>query len=171
MIDLKYIDFSRIMIENYLRLRIDEIDLIILMLLYEFEVSGNNIMSIQDLSRRMSVNSDDIANKVDLLVSRNFIKLSSEDELRYSLSPTFEQIHNLFREDNLKRENQNDVPRIITLIEDEFKRILSTKELDLIRQWNYSFEQVKDALLETIKQDKLRIEYLNKVLENKYGGC
>ena len=52
------------------------------------------------------------------------------------------------------------------MIEDEFKRVLSSKELEIIKSWDYNYEEVKTALLETLKQKKLRVEYLNKILEN-----
>ncbi|XMB66121.1 DnaD domain protein [Mycoplasmatota bacterium zrk1] len=174
LLNIKYLDIDKLLLNSYLRLRIDETDVVILLLLFEVNNHGSNFLSISELARKTTISIDDLANKVDILVTRGFVNLdiyinkAGEEETKFSVVPTVKKIFDLFKEDEIKemKKGNTDIPRIVSMIEDEFKRVLSSKELYIIKSWEYSYEEVKEALLETLKQKKLRIEYLNKILEN-----
>jgi DnaD/phage-associated family protein len=53
------------------------------------------------------------------------------------------------------------------LLESELKRPLSSKEIQIIDGWTYDFLTIKAAVLAAIKQQKVGVEYVNKILENQ----
>ncbi|XMB85601.1 DnaD domain protein [Mycoplasmatota bacterium WC44] len=176
LVDNNYVNIEKLLIDSFLRLRIDETDLIILLLLFDFKQSGNDFLSISELSRKTTLNPQEVANKVDLLVTKGFISLeffindSNEEEERFSLLPTVNKILDLLNEDEnkeSKNQNEENLSKVVIMLEDDFRRPLSSKELQIVRSWNYSFDFIKEALLQALKQKKLGIEYIDKILENR----
>lgn len=171
-----YLRIEKLLLHNYIKLRIDEADVILLLHLFEFQKSGSDFLSIADLARKTTIGTQEVANKVDLLVTKGFISLeffindSSEEEERFSVLPTVSKILDLFNEEKIndnKSKNESNISKVVVMLEDEFKRPLSSKELQIIRSWSYTFEAIKGALLQALKQKKLGIEYIDKILDNK----
>ncbi|QVK21747.1 hypothetical protein KHQ82_05350 [Mycoplasmatota bacterium] len=110
-------------------------------------------------------------NRGTIIVIRKFV--------RYRIFSLVEAIKNL-KEDfnkyrvrqirNLKKKGlrliEKDNGDIVELIEIEYKRKLNSKERFIIDRWKYSYDDVKWAVLETLKRKIHKVEYLYKILEN-----
>jgi DNA replication protein DnaD len=153
-------------LNNYIQLRLDEVDLVLLMHLYNIETSGNSFLSISELANRTTLELDVVADKVDLLVTKGFIALEIIEnegiaEESFSIFATL-----LKMMDHKQPKQEVNTKGLVDILETELNRPLSSKELQIIQSWNYTVDQVKTAVLDALKQKKMGVEYVNKILEN-----
>jgi len=162
----RLLNFNEILLKNYIELRLDEIELVLLMHLYEMETSENNFLSISELANKTTMELDVVADKVDLLVTKGYISLEIvendgiADEL-FSIFPTL-----LKMDTPVHTPKKVDTKELMDIIETELKRPLSSKEIQIVKEWKYTVEQVRTAVLDALKQKKMGVEYVNKILEN-----
>jgi len=159
------IKFNELLLNNYLELRIDETDVILLMLLHENELNGTNFLSISNIASMTTLDIDKVADKIDMLVTKGFISLEilkteGISEERFSLVSTL----NMLISDEV--EVVTDKKKYAEMLENELRRPLSSKELQIIAEWSYTAEEVKTGLLAAIKQKKMGVEYVDKILQN-----
>lgn len=161
-----FIKFNDLLLKNYLTLRLDESDVVLLMLLHEVELNGSNFLSVSDISNLTTMEVDIVADKIDLLVTKGFISLDIVDkdgfaEEKFSVASTLDKL--LVEE---KEVSEPDRKVYVEFLENELNRPLSSKELQIINTWNYTIDELKAALLAAIKQKKMGVEYVNKILLN-----
>ncbi len=162
----RLLNFNEILLKNYIELRLDEIELVLLMHLYEMETSENNFLSISELANKTTMELDIVADKVDLLVTKGFVSLEIvendgiADEL-FSIFPTLLKMNT-----PVHTPKKVDTKELMDIIETELKRPLSSKEIQIVKEWKYTVEQVRTAVLDALKQKKMGVEYVNKILEN-----
>ncbi len=162
------IKFNELLLNNYLELRIDETDVILLMLLHENELNGNNFLSVGNISAMTTLDIDKVADRIDMLVTKGFISLDIIEiegisEERFSLVST---LNMLISDESEEVKIVTDTKKYAEMLETELKRPLSSKELQIIMEWNYTVEEVKSGLLAAIKQKKMGVEYVDKILHN-----
>ncbi len=168
------INFEKLIIDKYSLLGLDECEVIILIKLFNLLNSGNKF-SINYLSKNMSITEEVIRNKLVDLINNQFItlKLVNKNEI-YSLDDTFKRLSDLLEneeQDENKSDLNNDITKIVALLEKEFKKMLSPIELELVRKWIYedkfSYEKIYNAILETLKLNKKSIQYVDIILNKK----
>ncbi len=161
-----YIKFEELLINNYLALRLNEEELVYILHLYRMEISGDIFLSLSELSQKATKERDEIADVVDLLVTKGFISLEIREiggrsEECFSVFPTLEKI--MFEHAEAPEKNTKS---LLTIMENELNRPLSSKEIQIIESWTYTEEEVKQAILDALKQKKMGVEYIDKILEN-----
>lgn len=168
------INFEKIIIEKYSLLGLDEYEVIILIKLYNLLNSGNKF-SIDYISKTMTITEDIIRNKLVDLINNQFItlKLVNKNEI-YSLDDTFKRLSDLLeKEEDADNKNSidNDITKVVALLEKEFKKMLSPIELELVRKWIYedkfTYDKVYNAILEALKLNKKSIQYIDAILNKK----
>lgn len=168
------INFEKIIIEKYSLLGLDEYEVIILIKLYNLLNSGNKF-SIDYISKTMTITEDVIRNKLVDLINNQFItlKLVNKNEI-YSLDDTFKRLSDLLeKEEDADNKNSidNDITKVVALLEKEFKKMLSPIELELVRKWIYedkfTYDKVYNAILEALKLNKKSIQYIDAILNKK----
>lgn len=166
-----YIDFQKLLIEKYSFLGLDEIDTIILIKLNNLLNSGNKF-SIDAISNTMKVDENIIKDRLVTLINNQFItlKLLNKSEI-YSLDETFKKLANLLDNEETQEkviELDSDVSKIVSVLEQEFKKILSPLDLELVHKWIYddkfTFEEINNAILETLKLKKKNVQYVDIIL-------
>lgn len=160
------VNFEKVLIQRYLELRIDETDVLLLLHLYEMETSNIQVLSVSDLTNKTTLNIDDVANRVDLLVTKGFISLDIMEEEglfeeRFSVLPTLFML--IEQEPEISKP---ETKKFVEMMENELNRPLSSKELQIIESWTYSVDEVKSAILDALKVKKMGVEYISKILEN-----
>lgn len=161
-----YIRFDKLLLDNYLQLRLTEEELVILLHLYKMEINGDVFLSLSELAQKMTKEIDELADTVDLLVTKGFISLEIKDingisEECFSVFNAIEKI--IFSHGETPVKNTK---ALIQIMETEMKRPLSSKEVQIIETWEYSQEDLKQAILDALKQKKMGVEYIDKILEN-----
>lgn len=168
------IDFDKLLIEKYNVLGLDEVELIILIKLNKLLNSGNKF-SIEYLSKNMTVTEDVIRDKLVTLINNQFItlKLINKNEI-YSLDDTFKRLASLLENEEIEEQNEEDnnlILMVVSMLEKEFKKILSPLELELVYKWinddKFSYDDIYNAVLETLKFKKKNIQNVDMILNRK----
>jgi len=171
------ISFVDVILEHYPKMMIDETNVILLIFLFKQKKQGNHFLSTKILSAKMMISAEECGNRVVDLVQRGFIELefSSKDEKEtFNLKPTLAKLDALFQgteETSKKYEVNQTVKTVIEMVEAEYHRPLTTYELDIINVWvteeGYLLEDIKGALLESLKAKKTNLRYVDIILINR----
>lgn len=163
----RLIRFEQMLLHSFLKVRLSETEYTFLVQLYNYETQVSEQLSLSEIANRTTVNVEELGEAIDLLVKKGFIELSISEETgvmeeHFSVYPTLLRV--------LEEENKPIIvvehDKMAELLERELERPLSAKELQIIKTWNYTLDQVKEALLQALKQQVLSIPYIDKILEN-----
>ena len=165
--DHGYIDMPMMIQTFYLRIGLNESQAILLQLLYAQERANDPFLSIASLTSKTSMDNNQVAELVNQLLELECLSINTYDtegqsEEVYSVFPTLIRIMNIAQDQGGAQKQET-----MRLLEAELKRPLSSKEIQIIAGWNYDFLTIKAAVLAAIKQQKVGVEYVNKILENQ----
>ena len=85
LIKAKVISFNEVLIESYKQIGLDEFDTMILMHLNNQLLNNDNLLSITNLGKKVTLSENDLSNRVLLLVQKGFLELLIDDELLFPL--------------------------------------------------------------------------------------
>ena len=75
------------------------------------------------------------------------------------------------RHDEIKNEINEDIKKIVSLLEKEFNKMLTPLELETVYKWinddKFSYDKIYEAVLETLKYKKNSIQYVDVLLNKK----
>ena len=168
------IDFEKLIIDKYSFLGLDEVEVIILVKLHKLLSTGNKF-SIDYISKNMTVSETIIRDKLVTLINNQFITLKLVDKSEiYSLDDTFKRLAELLENeevDDIKNEINEDIKKIVSLLEKEFNKMLTPLELEIVYKWinddKFSYDKIYEAVLETLKYKKNSIQYVDVLLNKK----
>jgi DNA replication protein len=165
--DHGHIDMPMMIQTFYLRMGLNESQAILLQLLYAQERANEPFLSIATLTSKTSMDNNQVAELVNQLLELECLSINTYDsdgqsEEVYSVFPTLLQMLKIARDSNSVHKQET-----MRLLESELKRPLSSKEIQIIDAWTYDFLTIKAAVLAAIKQQKVGVEYVNKILENQ----
>lgn len=168
------IDFEKLIIDKYSFLGLDEVEVIILVKLHKLLSTGNKF-SIDYISKNMTVSETIIRDKLVTLINNQFITLKLVDKSEiYSLDDTFKRLAELLEKeevDEIKNEINEDIKKIVLLLEKEFNKMLTPLELEIVYKWinddKFSYDKIYEAVLETLKYKKNSIQYVDVLLNKK----
>jgi DNA replication protein len=165
--DRGYIDVATMIQTFYLRVGLNESQAMILQLLYAQEQKKEPFLAIEPLASNTSMDANQVAELVNYLLEHDFISMTAyenegQTEEVFSVYPTLLKIVNVAKDSSSKQTQES-----MKLLEAELKRPLSSKEMQIIESWTYDFYMIKAAVLAAIKQQKVGVEYVNKILENQ----
>lgn len=168
------IDFEKLIIDKYSFLGLDEVEVIILVKLHKLLSTGKKF-SIDYISKNMTVSETIIRDKLVTLINNQFITLKLVDKSEiYSLDDTFKRLAELLEKeevDDIKNEINEDIKKIVSLLEKEFNKMLTPLELETVYKWinddKFSYDKIYEAVLETLKYKKNSIQYVDVLLNKK----
>ena len=168
------IDFEKLIIDKYSFLGLDEVEVIILVKLHKLLSTGKKF-SIDYISKNMTVSETIIRDKLVTLINNQFITLKLVDKSEiYSLDDTFKRLAELLEKeevDEIKNEINEDIKKIVLLLEKEFNKMLTPLELETVYKWinddKFSYDKIYEAVLETLKYKKNSIQYVDVLLNKK----
>lgn len=174
MIKAKTISFTEEMIKNYSRLTLTETEAMLLIHLYHQLDSKNNLLSIKDLTMKMSIEEDAISTYVIGLIQKGMIELElNEGEEIFKLDGTYEAIARLLDEqesDNTFSDRQDLISQVILYIETTYAKPCTPADLMIVNHWldvGYSFQEIKKAILDSLKAKKLHLKYADAILASR----
>lgn len=175
LIKAKTISFTEMMIRYYHKLKLTEEEAMILMLLYIQQDEENLVLSTQYLKDKVSVDEQAISNILVNLVQKGYIELliNNDGKETFNLDGIIDKLGNIVEkaQDNDQNKDEAKLSEIVAYVETTFQRVVNTNDLIIINHWieeDYTFEEVKEAILICLKAKKQHLKYADAVLANKH---
>ncbi len=169
-----FLDFNRILLEKYHQLQLNELDVVILMKLNSYLIQGAKTVSFDRLVSTMSATEEECSNRLIDLVNKGIITMELSKETgkeTYSLDELYRKLSFIIDGDDEKIDKEEQKKWIKTTINDlerELKKILTPLEIQMVNKWyidyHYQYEEVCEALLETLKVRNRGINFMDRHL-------
>lgn len=170
-----YININKLLLENYLNLRLDEEESICLMQIISYYEKGKGI-GFSTLKGKTTLNPDKLERVITSLIDKGYLEVISvvkggKETLMLDASVVADRISEYFKEldrQEKKSERESFMSSVVELIEKEFGRQISANEIQIISEWCniYNYEQIRNALFVASKNEKLSVTYMDRVLIN-----
>ena len=169
------IDFRFLLLENYKKLKISENQLAIIMMIDHLIEHGDQFVTADLLSLKMSLDIKEIDRLLADLLTRGLMEYATVNgKTVTSLKPLNEKLYREFQI-SVSKENEaknsetisNQLNNVFEQFQNELGRSLSPIEVSTIREWvsmGYTDEVIIDALKEAINQGKKSIKSVDKIL-------
>ena len=169
------IDFRFLLLENYKKLKISENQLAIIMMADHLMRNGDNFITADLLSLKMSLDIKEIDRLLADLLTRGLMEYTTVNgKTVTSLDPLKEKLYREFQISVSKEneaKNSETISNQLSNIFEEFQkalgRPLSPTEISTIREWvsmGHTDEVIIDALKEAINQGKKSLKSVDKIL-------
>lgn len=175
-------NIPNLLLSNYKKIGLSDKELIVIIHLIHFKSRGNHFPSISELENRMSTNTEELMKVLQRLVSQGYLCIDEHKEEntgiiyeKYNITPIYIKLTktiereteiNKIEQANLAEEKK--IKNIFRLFEQEFGRLLSPIEIELITTWidkdKYSEEIIIYALKEAVFSNKLSFRYIDSIL-------
>jgi DNA replication protein len=169
------IQFDKLIIEQYYKLGIDEVDTIILIRLNDLIRKNIFVLNEELIAKSMKLSKNELAKRIVNLVKSGFItlELSSVDSKEvFNLDETYKRLALILSNANEKKKEEsfkNKIKETVELLEKELKKILSPLELEIVQRWfledKYSDEEIENAILKALKYKNRGINYIDRLLQ------
>ncbi len=171
------LDFRYLLIENYKKLKLTEVELATLFIIDHFIEQGNPMITADLLSLKMTMPVKDIDKVLaDLLRKKMIDYIEDNKKVVTTLEPLKKLLYREFEislnNENLLRKKEKyeeDINNIYKKFQDYLGRNLSPIEFSRIKEWltfGYSEEIILDALKEAISKNKKSLRSVDKILLN-----
>jgi DNA replication protein len=174
------VDFSELVLNNYHKVGLDETDAVILIKLNYLQNRQITFIHPKKLANMLSISPATTAKRLNNLIERKYIVVSlikngnGKETESFSLDNLIEMIVKVDFEEKISEgteENNNVVSRLVNVFETEFRKPLSILDIQTITKWlkedEYTFDEINNALFDASKQRKLTIKYVDKILLSK----
>lgn len=171
-----YVNVNKFMLENYPKFELNEVDVVIVLKLFEMLKLNQLSISVSQLAKKTSLSNDQCANALSGLFNRGLITINLEYNKNgkakeaFNLDEMIDYIEKFINEENKKNQlqkNENAIKKMISICEDTFSRELNATELDFVINWtneNYDIEKVKKALDIASQKNIQNIKYVDQIL-------
>ena len=169
LINSHMISFKEALVKNFKKIDLNEIEAMVIILLYE-QKKINNTLSIESLLEQVTLSEYDLSSMIVNLVERGYIELVIEDNMEehFFLTPTIDKLGEVL-EQNDKKTHSNDIElsKTVNFIESVFQKQMSLNDLKIIDRWleeGFSFEEITNTVLECVRLKKTNVKYVDAVL-------
>ena len=174
LIKAKTISFNEMLIRYYHSLGLSETEAMILMVLYVGQDDLEDVLSVEQLKHKVSLNENELSEVLLGLVQKGFIELLIDDfgHESFNLEPTIDKLGNIVSNDNTvdEKDRESQIHEIVSYIENCYQKVLGPSDLIVINSWidlNYTIDEVKQAVLDSLKAKKMHIKYADAILANR----
>lgn len=173
LIKSKTISFNEVLIKNYVNLNLNETEAMILMILYNLQDDGNSYLSIKQLVSKVTLSEETLSDYVMLLVQKGMIEILIDEEGKetFNLDQIIDKLGSLLNNEKKDEYDQKVLlNEIISFVEKMFVKPLAPSDLMIINDWinsGYELDDIKKAVLETVKMNKQTLRYTDAILVNK----
>lgn len=132
LISEEMVSFVDVLIEHYPKLKLDETNVLILILLFKQKKNGINFLSPKTLSKKMSIRLEECSERIVELVESGFVEIDYSQKSgkeSFNLNPTLKKLEKLFDQEEVvekKIETNQEVKSVIQMVEQEYHRPLSS---------------------------------------------
>ena len=174
---LNAVSFHYVLLDCYKRLGITETGLSVILMIDHLIEQGNTFINSDMLSLKMNLKPTEIDKELTELVKKNYLTYDMvEGKLTVSLNNLKDKVYALFKE-TMDREaskltdktREKALSEIHSFFEGHLNRSLSPLEQSTINEWldaRYTLDEIKNALLDTLKSGKKSIRAIEKTLKS-----
>lgn len=175
LIKAKTISFNEMLIRHYTKLKLDEKEAMILMLLYVQQDEGNSLLVTESLKTKVTMSEDELSSIIVQLVQKGYIELLINDEGKetFNLDKVIDALGE-YLTDNDEHQEVTDrtlqLQEIVSYAEKCYQKVLTSNDLIVINHWldlNYKIEDIEQAILDSLKAKKLHLKYADAILVNR----
>lgn len=168
------VDFKYLLLDNYKKLKIDESELVVILMIDHLLLQSNAFIDADLLSLKMTINVRKIDEILANLLQKGLISyVVKNKKTTTSLEPLRKKLYKEFQMSVMDDElvSQPNIERKMSNIYSQFEtllnRTLSPVELSKIREWisfGYSDEKIIEALKEALSKNKKSLRSVDKIL-------
>lgn len=175
LIKAKTISFNEMLIRHYTKLKLDEKEAMILMLLYVQQDEGNSLLVTESLKSKVAMSEDELSSIIVQLVQKGYIELliNNEGKETFNLDKVIDALGE-YLADNDEHQEVTDrtlqLQEIVSYAEKCYQKVLTSNDLIIINHWldlNYRLEDIEQAILDSLKAKKLHLKYADAILVNR----
>ena len=173
LIKAKTISFTEEIITHYKELNLTETEAIVLIFLFRKLDDQDNILSTSALTKKMTLSEDELSNLVVVLVQKGFIEISMEEGVEsFELDGVYEALAAVLNQENTTAfiDRQDMLSQIVLYVETTYAKPCAPADLMIINSWldlGYSYNEIKTAVLDSLKAKKLHLKYADAILANR----
>ena len=173
LIKAKTISFTEEIITHYKELNLTETEAIVLIFLFRKLDDQDNILSTSALTKKMTLSEDELSNLVVGLVQKGFIEISMEEGVEsFELDGVYEALAAVLNQENTTAfiDRQDMLSQIVLYVETTYAKPCEPADLMIINSWldlGYSYNEIKTAVLDSLKAKKLHLKYADAILANR----
>ena len=173
LIKAKTISFTEEIITHYKELNLTETEAIGLIFLFRKLDDQDNILSTSALTKKMTLSEDELSNLVVGLVQKGFIEISMEEGVEsFELDGVYEALAAVLNQENTTAfiDRQDMLSQIVLYVETTYAKPCAPADLMIINSWldlGYSYNEIKTAVLDSLKAKKLHLKYADAILANR----
>lgn len=173
------IDFSELVLTNYNKIGLDEVDAIILIKLHNIYKKNITFIRPTELSKSLSISPKETSKRLNTLIEKGYVQMevasgkNGKQTETFNLDYLIERILKQNYEEQTNIENKvitSEQGQLVELFESEFNKPLSVLDIQTITKWinddEYTFDQIKDALFIAVKSRKKSIKFVDGILLN-----
>jgi len=165
------ISFKEVLVLNYKRIGLNEVEAMCLILLYEQKKHTNNAISVNEIVKYVTLSEQELSKVLLKLVEKGYIELKLINNVEsYSLNPTIKKLGNVLEKQESGKTYKEEIQDIIATLEKYYGRNLTPKELLIIQEWfneEYEIDVINKAINESLKLGKNNVKYIDSILSNK----
>lgn len=170
LLNAKSINIYLILLKEYRRLGLDEVELVILMNLFLDNENGIYVLKFKKLTQRMSISVNECEEKMQGLMNKGFVEIRVEYDKQnrateyFDLNPTLKMIEKLYSLEAEDEKNQ----KIISMIEHQLGSALSPNDINVVLSWkSYSYDEIMEAYSKALANGVVSINYINSILRSQ----
>lgn len=164
------------LLSDYRKLNLNEIELLILIQIHRYIQSGNRFPTPSELSSCLTINETACAKYLQSLVKRDLLAIEQQANDSailtevYDLTGLWKQLYSIDNSNAapVKQTKEAETNQIFEQFQQEFARLLSPFEIELIGGWidtdHYDISLIQAALREAVLLGKLNLKYIDRIL-------
>ena len=171
---MEALDFRYLLLEYYRKLRLNENELAVILMIDHLLGQKNTLITPDLLSLKMFLSSKELDKVFVSLIERGFLIFDTGKKIKVSLKPLKKKLYEAF-EESLAKEHETKISEekskvlqnIYQVFESELSRPLSPLEFSLIGEWvdhGYSDERIIEALRTALSKGKKTLKSVDKIL-------
>lgn len=176
MIKKGYVDINKVLIDNYSKLNLSAIELVILLNLLESFKVNNLTLSVSVIAKKINVTTDECSNNLNNLLNKGYITLnieytkSGKAKEIFNIDELIKNLERILNEEVKVEKIQNSEETIkdyIEIIEKSFGKTLTPFELEIVLSWvdmKENITSIKKALDIAISKNILNLRYVDKII-------
>lgn len=172
--DLSVLDFKYLLLEYYKKLRINENELAVILMIDHLLEQKNTLITPDLLTIKMSLSMKELDKILVSLMDRKFVIFEVEKNMKISIKPLKKKLIECFEKDMVEKHEISSNEKKSTALKnvkkffvEELNRQLSPLEESLIQTWverGYSQDMIENALKDCLSKGKRTLKSVDKLL-------
>lgn len=175
---LKYITIpvSKILLDNYAKIGLDEKGVIILIKLLERHRTYNTPLDFSELLNGTTLNESELTHIIQTLIKEHLLELDTHEiDGKYTETYNFEPLYSkledfIMLEEKVPKKDDSTLRELFEYIEQLYGRTISPNEYERLNSWmndsNYQPEAIQDAVDVAYKSNITSLQYVERILSS-----